>query len=59
MVDLRYGLTGRIPDGMLFRVSSIDADEARAYQAQEQFVNQLLQSLSPAERKRLSGLGDS
>lgn len=59
LVDLRYGLTGRIPDGLLFRVSSIDADEARAYQAQEQFVNQLLQSLSPAERKRLSGLGDS
>jgi EpsI family protein len=57
LLDLRYGLTGRIPDGLLFRVSSIDADEARAYQVQEQFINQLLQSLSPAERKRLSGLG--
>ena len=59
LVDLRYGLTGRIPDGMLFRVSSIDPDQTRAYQLQDQFINQLLQSVAPAERKRLSGLGDS
>ena len=56
LVDLRYGLTGRIPDGMLFRVSSIDLDQSRAYQLQDRFINQLLQTVSPAERKRLSGL---
>ena len=59
LVDLRYGLTGRIPDGMLFRVSSIDPDQTRAYQLQDHFINQLLQSVSPAERRRLSGLGDT
>jgi EpsI family protein len=59
LVDLRYGLTGRIPDGMLFRVSSIDADPARAHQIQDQFINQLLQAVTPAERARLSGLGTS
>jgi len=59
IAELSFGLTGRIPDGMLFRVSSVDPDQPRAYQLQEQFVNQLLQSVSPAERKRLSGLGDS
>ena len=48
---------GRIPDGMLFRVSSIDGDQARAYRYQDQFVVQLLQSVSPTERERLSGLG--
>lgn len=58
LVDLRYGLTGRIPDGMLFRVSSIDPDQTRANQMQDQFIKQLLQAVSPAERKRLSGLGD-
>ena len=57
IVDLMFGLTGRVPDGMLFRVSSIDADQPRAYQLQEQFIQQLLQAVSPAERKRLSGLG--
>lgn len=59
IVDLVFGLTGRIPDGMLFRVSSIDPDGARAYRVQDQFIDQLLQSVSPAERKRLSGLGGS
>ena len=58
LVDLRYGLTGRIPDGMLFRVSSIDPNQARANQMQDHFIKQLLQAASPAERKRLSGLGD-
>jgi len=57
LVELSYTLNGRIPDGLLFRVSSIDANAARAYKMQNQFVNQLLHSLSPAERKRLSGLG--
>jgi len=56
LVDLRYGLTGQIPDGMLFRVSSIDGDQARANQLQDQFVNQLLQAVTPEDRKRLSGL---
>lgn len=58
LVDLRYGLTGRIPDGLLFRVSSIDPDPVRAYESQQRFVNQLLASVSPDIRKRLSGLGD-
>lgn len=59
LVDLRYGLTGQIPDGMLFRISSIDENQTRANQMQDQFVNQLLQAIPPADRKRLSGLGDS
>jgi len=59
LVELSYTLTGRIPDGLLFRVSSIDPDEARANQMQDRFINQLLQAVSPTGRKRLSGLGDS
>ncbi len=58
LVEMRYGLTGQIPDGLLFRASSIDPDPARAYRAHEQFVNQMLQSISPADRQRLSGLGN-
>lgn len=57
LLDLKYGLSGMIPDGMIFRVSSIDADQARANKYQDQFVDQLLQALPPADRKRLSGLG--
>jgi EpsI family protein len=56
LVELRFAFTGRIPDGLLFRVSSIDRDQARASQAHDQFVNDLLSALPPMERKRLSGL---
>jgi EpsI family protein len=56
LVEMRFALTGRIPDGMLFRVSSIDPDQARAFELQGQFINELLQAVSPAGRKRLSGL---
>ena len=56
MVELRYAVTGRIPDGILFRVSSIDRDPVRASQLQDEFVNDLLRALSPVERQRLSGL---
>lgn len=59
LVHLRHALSGRVPDGMLFRVSSIDPDLGRAHRAQDQFVGELLQGVSPAERARLSGLGDS
>jgi len=57
LAEMRYGLTGRIPDGMLFRISSIDADPAQAFRFQDQFVDQLLAVVSGEERKRLSGLG--
>ena len=57
MVEMRFALTGRIPDGMLFRVSSIDIDQKRAYATQDEFIRQLLESVSPTARKRLSGLG--
>lgn len=56
LVDLRYGLTGRIPDGLIFRISSIDGNQVRAYQIQGLFADQLLQAVTPAQRVRLSGL---
>ena len=56
LADLKYGLTGMIPDGMIFRVSSIDADQQRANKYQDAFVDALLKSVSPADRKRLAGL---
>lgn len=57
VVQMRYGLTGQIPDGLLFRVSSIDPDPAGAYRMHERFVNEMLASTPPSDRQRLSGLG--
>ena len=57
LVDLKFGLTGRIPDGLLFRISTIDTDAAHAYGLHDQFVDQLLRAVPAGDRKRLSGLG--
>lgn len=56
LIEMSYGLKGVIVDGLLFRVSSIDRDTAQAYALQDQFVGDLLTSLSPAQRRRLAGL---
>lgn len=57
MVEIKMGLTGEIPDGLLFRVSSIDGSPKRAFEMHEEFVAALLQAVTPVDRKRLSGLG--
>jgi EpsI family protein len=53
--QLKYGLTGKIPDGLLFRISSIQADDAKAYQTQDAFARDLLKSMSPSGRERIIG----
>ena len=56
MVEIRLGLTGQIPDGLLFRVSSIDDAPERAFQVHAAFVTDLLRSVDSSNRVRLSGL---
>jgi len=55
MQRFMYGLSGRIPDGMLVRVSTIGADEAGAWKVQDRFVNQMLGAVAPQARVRLMG----
>lgn len=56
IAEIRLGLTGQVPDGLLFRISSIDNNTARAFEMQQRFTNDLLAAVPPATRKRLSGL---
>jgi len=55
LVEMSYGLTGRIPDGMLIRVSSIDTETSEAYEMQGRFSAQMLEALAPEYRQRLIG----
>jgi EpsI family protein len=55
LVQIRYGLQGTIPDGMLVRVSTIDRQTERAFAVQEGFVKQLLGVVSSDSRRRLVG----
>ncbi|MQM31751.1 MAG: hypothetical protein CRU78_15015 [Candidatus Accumulibacter phosphatis] len=52
---MSYGLTGKIPDGMLIRVSSIDTETSEAYEMQGRFSAQMLEALAPEYRQRLIG----
>ena len=54
--QLRYGLTGNVPDGMLVRISSIDNDNNKAYQLQTIFIQDLLLAVNAKERIRLIGI---
>jgi EpsI family protein len=51
----RYELTGRVPDGLLFRVSTISNDEQASYQVQQTFLTDLLKSMRSGDRQWLVG----
>ena len=54
--QLRYGFKGKIPDGLLFRVSSIDSNANSGYQLQQSFVQALMADMNKGNRLRLAGL---
>ncbi len=53
--QIKYGLSGKIPDGLLFRISSIQADEDAAYRIQDDFSRSLMKAMSPEDRGRIFG----
>lgn len=55
IIEMSYGLNGQIPDGMLFRVSSIDVESNSAFNLQADFVKSLLSSVDSNIRERLTG----
>jgi EpsI family protein len=54
---LKYGLTGKIPYGLVVRVSTISANESQSYRTQEQFVRDMLGAVPKQYRKVLTGSG--
>ena len=54
--QLSYGFKGEIPDGLLFRVSSITKDRNEGYAFQQQFVQSLIAVMTTSNRTRLAGL---
>jgi EpsI family protein len=52
---LEFGLRGTIPDGLLFRVSSISSESESAYAVHDAFIAALLGSVSPKGRRMLVG----
>lgn len=54
-VQLRNGLAGRIPDGMLVRVSNLTGDARGAYATHQSFVAAMVAALAPADATRFIG----
>lgn len=50
--QVKMGLTGRIPDGLLFRVSMINPDEKEAFALEHDFARQLIAAI-PTEKRHL------
>lgn len=56
IAEMRYGFQDLIPDGLLFRVSSIDRDSHSAFALQQQFVADIVAAILPQYRSRLAGI---
>jgi EpsI family protein len=54
--QLQLGLARRIPDGLLFRVSSLDTVPARGWALQARFIRELDAALTLDQRRRLLGM---
>jgi EpsI family protein len=57
--QIRYGLRGQIPDGMLVRVSSISPQDEPAFALQQRFIDQLYQAVPAEVRSRYFGSRDA
>lgn len=55
LAKVRYGLTGKVPDGILVRVSNISSDAPDSYRLHEGFVNDMLKAMRQGDRLRLVG----
>jgi EpsI family protein len=53
--QLRYGLKGQIPDGMLVRVSTVGLPKAESFAVQQQFLEALYKSVPASVRSRFFG----
>jgi len=56
LTEIQMSWSGKHPDGLLFRVSSVDENNERAFAAQTRFITGLLKVLPDDARLRLSGL---
>ncbi|HYC36412.1 MAG TPA: exosortase B [Usitatibacter sp.] len=56
-VQVENGLAGRVPDGMLVRVSSLSTEPRRAFASQKSFVDAMVAAVPPQHVARFVGAG--
>lgn len=55
LTAIARSLTGNVPDGLLFRVSSISNDETQSYAIQQEFLSGMMLAVKPENRHWLVG----
>jgi EpsI family protein len=55
LAALAHGLRGEVPDGMLVRLSSVEADSERGFALHDRFARELAAALPEADARRLFG----
>ena len=55
LAQIRYGITGNVPDGILVRASSIDRDNLGAYSLQDNFLRDMLAAMPKKNRSKVVG----
>jgi EpsI family protein len=55
LVQLRYGMQGQIPDGMLVRVSNLSGDSQSSYAVHTRFINAMFGALDAKTLVRVAG----
>lgn len=54
--QLRFGITGKVPFGVLIRVSTISGDIQSSYSMHEAYIDDLLSAINPDQRVRVFGI---
>ena len=55
ILRLKYGLKGLIPDGALVRVSTVGLPAEQSFALQDEFIRDLLSSITPEAQRFLIG----
>lgn len=55
LAQIRFGMRGLIPDGILIRVSSIDKNSEHAFEIQDEFIRSMVAEMKTTDRARLIG----
>lgn len=57
LIQIAYGLSGQVPDGMLIRVSTINNDNEKGYALNKKFIRQLINGISQENLTKIIGKG--
>lgn len=57
LIQIGYGLSGQVPDGMLIRVSTISADTSYGFAQNKRFIRDLVDSMSKENLFKIIGKG--